>query len=87
MGRRPTPILAIFRHGYSGTTWTASDLAETEPGVYLASAPSPTTGSTAFMIEMTYDVDGAPMTFTTEVQHPPRTHPPRPSPATSTATA
>ena len=65
-----------FRYGYSDTTWTASDLAETEPGVYLASVPPPATGSTAFMIEMTYDVHGEPMTFTTEVNILPELTPP-----------
>lgn len=65
-----------FRYGYSGTTWTASDLAEAEPGVYLASVPQPATGATAFMIEMTYAVDGEPMTFTTEVNILPELTPP-----------
>ena len=47
-----------FRDNISGTYWTSSMLTEQEAGVYIASVPRPAAGYTAFMMEMTYTVDG-----------------------------
>ncbi|MBN2293231.1 MAG: PEP-CTERM sorting domain-containing protein [Pirellulales bacterium] len=61
------PLNRDFRQNVSGTTWTSSVLTEYSPGVYIASVPLPSLGYTAFMAEMTYNVSGELMTFTTEV--------------------
>ena len=56
-----------FRDGVSGTTWTSSLLTASQPGSYIGSVPQPPSGHTAFMVELTYNVGGQPMVFTTEV--------------------
>ena len=54
--------------GGQGLTWIEQLLADPEAdGIYAANVAVPATGATAYMIELTYDVDGQSMIFTTEV--------------------
>jgi probable HAF family extracellular repeat protein/VCBS repeat-containing protein len=56
-----------FRQGTPGVNWTSSPLTAVSPGRYVAQVSSPPTGASAFMVELTYDVGGQSMKFTTEV--------------------
>lgn len=50
-----------------GGLWDSSPLSDQGGGQYIANISVPATGATAFLVELTYDVGGLPMTFTTEV--------------------
>ena len=57
-----------FRLQTVGKAWTCSDLAGRDPNTYVAGVPAPTTGWTAFFVELTFDSGSAiPYTFSTEV--------------------
>ena len=55
-----------FRQGL-GPAWTSSVLTDQGGGEYVAEVVPPSTGGTGFFIEMTYNVDGRTLVFTTEV--------------------
>jgi len=64
------PTARDFRHGYHPEIlWTATNLFS-NTGTYVASAPMPAQGATAYFIEMTYDsgIQGMPYIFTTEIR-------------------
>ncbi len=61
------PDSADFRDAFTTITWTESIVAGQAGGVYLGQVAQPASGSTAYMLEMTYFVGGMPMMFTTEV--------------------
>lgn len=69
------PKARDFRLVSIGKAWTSSPLAGHE-GLYVASAPKPPQGWTAFFVELTYDRDGKyPFKFTTEVVVTPNAYP------------
>ncbi|MFO1020592.1 MAG: PhoPQ-activated protein PqaA family protein [Planctomycetales bacterium] len=62
-----------FRLGLdTSPTWTSTDLSDQGGGHYSAHVNPPSTGATAFMIEMTYIVNGLPLVFTTSISTIPR---------------
>ncbi len=61
------PETADFRIYEEGPVWTPTDLQLDEAGKFVARIERPDTGATAFMIELTYDVGGNEMVFTTDV--------------------
>ncbi len=86
-----------FRLETFGPNWTSSTLLDQSGGHYVAHVGTPATGATAFMVELTYMVDGLPLTFTTQVSEVPHfmptvvtmdaggTYSGKPFPATATA--
>jgi hypothetical protein len=61
------PASRDFRLETFGAHWTSTALADQGGGKYVAHVNVPATGATAFFIEMTYTVDGLPLTFTTQI--------------------
>jgi PhoPQ-activated pathogenicity-related protein len=62
------PKARDFRVDTIGQAYTSTPLKEDNPGVYTARVRKPTSGFTAFFIEMVYDSGGKyPFKFTTEV--------------------
>lgn len=63
------PVNRDFRQAFTGSAvqWTSSLLPPQSPGRYLASVPQPLSGHTGYMVELTYNVGGQPMKFTTQV--------------------
>jgi PhoPQ-activated pathogenicity-related protein len=70
MWQATNPVERDFRHAYNPSiVWTSSTI--TPAGnVYIADPSVPTTGATAFFIEMTYPsgIPGNPFIFTTEIK-------------------
>jgi PhoPQ-activated pathogenicity-related protein len=56
-----------FRLETFGANWTSTILSPQSLGQYIATLTAPPTGATAFMIELTYNMGGAPLVFTTDV--------------------
>jgi PhoPQ-activated pathogenicity-related protein len=54
-----------------GPNWTSSTLTDQGGGHYVAHVDAPATGVSAFMVELTYNVGGLPLTFTTQVSEVP----------------
>lgn len=70
------PKTRDFRLEIIGPAWKSSTLTEQGGGVYIAKAPEPDEGWTAFMVELTFDSGGPiPYTLTTEVSVVPKTLP------------
>lgn len=62
------PSSRDFRLDKIGPAYKSTPLADQGDGVYVAKAPKPDQGFTAFFVEMTYDVGASkPIKFTTEV--------------------
>ena len=55
-----------FRVNYFGANWTSTVLTDQGGGEYVGSVPVPVSGGTGFLLEMTYDVGGETLIFTTE---------------------
>ncbi len=87
-----------FRIDSIGAAYTNSTLTDQGGGFYVAHVDAPATGATAFLVELTYQVDGVTLTFTTQVDTVPLFTPTvaatdgggtfntEPFPATATAT-
>ncbi len=56
-----------FRQPTFGPKWTSSVLTSQGAGQYVGQVSPPASGGTAFFVELTYDVDGRTLTFTTEI--------------------
>lgn len=56
-----------FRLETFGANWTSTILSPQSLGQYIATLTAPASGSRAFMIELTYNMGGAPLVFTTDV--------------------
>jgi PhoPQ-activated pathogenicity-related protein len=67
MWQATNPTNRDFRLEDFGPNWTSSPLTDQGGGNYAASVSIPATGATAFFIEMTYNVDGVTLTFTTQI--------------------
>jgi PhoPQ-activated pathogenicity-related protein len=62
------PNARDFRLDVIGKAWHSTPLVAPKPGDYLAHVPAPSTGYTAFFVELVYDSGGKyPFKFTTEV--------------------
>ena len=62
------PSARDFRLETIGPAWTSTDL-QGANGVYTATVPMPSSGWTAYFVELTYPaVSGFPLVFTTEVK-------------------
>jgi PhoPQ-activated pathogenicity-related protein len=61
------PINRDFRVDSFGPNWTSSILTDQGGGHFVAHVSVPATGAIAFMVELTYNVDGVQLTFTTQV--------------------
>ncbi len=63
------PAARDFQLRTLGPVWKDSPLAEEKAGIYVAKVPEPSSGWTAFVVELTYPstVESAPYKFTTEV--------------------
>ncbi len=55
-----------FRQAVTATPWTSTVLTA-QDGEYVAQVTPPVSGGTGFFVEMTYNVDGRTLVFTTEV--------------------
>ncbi|HVY69557.1 MAG TPA: PhoPQ-activated pathogenicity-related family protein, partial [Verrucomicrobiae bacterium] len=63
------PNARDFRLETLGAVWKSTPLEEQGAGVYVAKVPAPTTGWTAFFVELTFPSGGpAPFKFTSEVR-------------------
>jgi PhoPQ-activated pathogenicity-related protein len=63
------PDARDFRVDTIGKTWKSEPLSESGDGTYIAKAPKPAKGWTAFMVELTYpNPVGPPLKFTTQVK-------------------
>ena len=64
------PDARDFRLQTIGRVWTSKDLAPGNDGSYVGKADKPEKGWTAFLVELTYDLKGAPapFKFTTDVK-------------------
>lgn len=70
------PNARDFRLEKIGPAYTATDLTETKPGVYVAAAPKTEKGYTAYFVELTYPTPGGMQwKFTTDVKVTPDTYP------------
>ena len=67
MWQATNPINRDFRLETFGANWTSSTLPDQGGGQYVAHVNIPATGATAFFIQMTYNVDGVQLTFTTQI--------------------
>ncbi len=67
MWQATNPNSLDFRQQTFGANWTSSVLTDQGGGEYTAQVPAPATGGTAFFVELTYNVDGRTLIFTTEV--------------------
>lgn len=70
MWQATNPTQRDFRRGYNPTiNWTSSTIVGAG-GVYIADPSTPSSGATAFFIEMTYPsgIPGNPFIFTTEIK-------------------
>ncbi len=56
-----------FRLETFGANWTSSVLTDQGGGNYVAQVSLPSSGATAFFIQMQYTVDGMTLTFTTQI--------------------
>jgi PhoPQ-activated pathogenicity-related protein len=62
------PAARDFRLDVIGKAWTSTRLDSAAAGVYVGRVPKPSTGFTAFFVELVYDSGGKfPFKFTTEV--------------------
>ncbi len=69
MWHATNPDARDFRVDTIGKTWKSEPLAESGDGEYIAKAPKPEKGWTAFMVELTYpNPVGPPLKFTTQVK-------------------
>jgi hypothetical protein len=74
MWQATTPTYRDFRHGYnsngSAPVYSSSTLTDQGGGVYIASVPTPSTGATAFFVQLTFTspLTGNPYIFTTEIK-------------------
>jgi len=76
MWQATNPEARNFRVDTIGKAWTSTDLADEVGGVYMANAPKPEKGWTAFMVELEYPSgDTFPFKFTTEISVVPQTLP------------
>jgi PhoPQ-activated pathogenicity-related protein len=71
MWQATNPNNRDFRLEDFGANWTSSPLSDQGAGNYVANVTVPSTGATAFFIQMTYNVDGVTLTFTTSVSEVP----------------
>lgn len=70
------PKARDFRIETIGKVWTSEKLSDQGNGVYVARVPTPASGWTCFMAELTYDTGGpVPLKLTTEVRVVPDTLP------------
>jgi len=67
MWQATNPDSLDFRLPTFGTNWTSTVLTDQGGGEYVGQVPAPATGGTAFFVELTYNVDGRTLIFTTEV--------------------
>jgi PhoPQ-activated pathogenicity-related protein len=70
MWQATNPVSRDFRHLFNPTiVWTSSVLTDQGNGVYVGSTPMPTSGATAFFVELTFPstIPGNPFVFTTEI--------------------
>jgi PhoPQ-activated pathogenicity-related protein len=98
MWQATNPNSRDFRLETFGANWTSSTLTDQGGGNYVAQVSLPSTGATAFFIQMQYMVDGMTLTFTTQISTVPLFNPTvtvsdaggayngNPFPATGTAT-
>lgn len=56
-----------FRNAWTSTVWTSSALSPSGLDEYMASVARPSSGATAFFIELLYEVNGTQIAFTTDV--------------------
>jgi PhoPQ-activated pathogenicity-related protein len=56
-----------FRLGTVGPIWSSTTLGDQGGGHYVGQVTTPRSGATAMMVELTYDVGGKPLVFTTDV--------------------
>jgi PhoPQ-activated pathogenicity-related protein len=67
MWQATNPNNRDFRLETFGANWTSSVLPDQGGGHYVAHVSVPATGATAFFIELTYNVDGRQLIFTTQI--------------------
>lgn len=76
MWQAHNPEARNFRLDTIGKAWTSKELEGQGDGVYVAEAPKPDKGYTAFMVELEYPSGGTfPLKFTTEVSVVPQVMP------------
>jgi PhoPQ-activated pathogenicity-related protein len=69
MWHATNPDARDFRVDTIGKSWKSENLVESADGTYIAKAPKPEKGWTAFMVELTYpNPVGPPLKFTTQVK-------------------
>jgi len=56
-----------FRMNTFGPQWSSESLLEVEANEYMASVSMPATGATAYMVELTYNLGGQELKFTTDI--------------------
>ena len=63
------PVARDFRQGYTNVVWTSSTLFDEGGGVYTGNVLTPSTGATAYMVELTFPspILSNPYVFTTEI--------------------
>jgi PhoPQ-activated pathogenicity-related protein len=66
MWQATNPNNRDFRIDSFGANYTSSTLTDQGGGTYVAHVNAPATGATAFFAELTYNVDGVTLTFTTQ---------------------
>ena len=69
MWQATNPTARDFRQGYTNVVWTSTVMFDEGGGVYTANLPTPASGATAYMIELTFPspIFGNPYVFTTEI--------------------
>jgi PhoPQ-activated pathogenicity-related protein len=75
MWQATNPNSRDFRLETFGANWTGSILTAQGAGNYVAQVSLPSTGATAFFIQMQYLVDGMTLTFTTQISTVPLFNP------------
>ncbi|MBI3837507.1 MAG: hypothetical protein HY288_06200 [Planctomycetia bacterium] len=74
MWQATTSTYRDFRHGYNSNpsipVYASSTLTDQGGGVYVASVPTPSSGATAFFVQLTFTspLSGNPYIFTTEIK-------------------
>ncbi len=70
MWEATNPAGRDFRWSVTGTMYFSSPLTDQGGGVYIANAPTPASGATAFFIQMTFPsaIAGNPYIFTTQIK-------------------
>jgi PhoPQ-activated pathogenicity-related protein len=61
------PDARDFRMNTFGPHWSAETLSEVASHEYLANVSMPATGATAYMVELTYNIGGQDLKFTTDI--------------------